>query len=262
MTIVDPAAQRRTDDRLDGRVAVVTGASRGIGEAVARRLSGLGSAVVVVGRNRGRLDSLTADLRERGGTAVAAPADVSSTEELDHLVEDVRAGFGRLDILVNNAGVMPPASRSERTSLEAWRAALDVNLTAAWYLATRARPLMTRGSTVVNISSTAASYPSIGLAPYCVSKAGLSMLTKVLALEWAAAGIRVVTVAPGKVPTDLSAGVVDYADRNGLEYNPLGRLGRPEEIADVVAYLASDRASFITGSTHVIDGGELLLAAQ
>lgn len=243
---------------LTGKTALVTGGSKGIGEATVRRLAEAGAEVAVVARTGAALDKLVTELTRIGHPVLGIPADVGQQDQLDGVLRTLRDTFGRLDILINNAGTAPASRRAENMPLTDWQHTLDVNLTAPWYLASRARDLMSRGSVVVNISSTAAYRPSIGMAPYNVSKAGLTMLTRALALEWASAGIRVVGVAPGKVATELSRAAISYAEAKRQKYNPQNRIADVTEIAELIFFLVTDEARFITGSTHVTDGGELL----
>jgi NAD(P)-dependent dehydrogenase (short-subunit alcohol dehydrogenase family) len=245
-----------------GKVALITGASRGIGAATARRLSALGANVVMAARSRDALDALAKELSVSGGTALAVPTDVSVSAELDALIAAVRDRFARLDILVNNAGVMPTAARIERISRGDWESVLAVNLTAPWYLSCRAHDLLAAGGgVIVNVSSTAAQYPSIGLAAYNTSKAALSMMSRSCALEWARDGIRVVTVIPGKTDTEMVRPILDFIENRNIPPNPMKRIGTAEEVAESIAYLVSERAAYITGATLVIDGGELINAA-
>jgi 3-oxoacyl-[acyl-carrier protein] reductase len=241
-------------------VAIVTGASRGIGAATANALAAGGASVVVAARSVDDLETVARGIRACGGDATVVRTDATDLAQLDALVEATLARYGRLDVLVNNAGLLPTAVRSERMAVADWRYAFELNVTAPWYLACRAKEAMVAGGggVVVNVSSTASLYPSVGFSAYNASKAALSMLTRTLALEWAAEGIRVVGVAPGKVDTALVAPIVTFSERHELPLNPLGRIGRPEEVADFIAYLASDRASFVTGSIVTIDGGEVL----
>jgi NAD(P)-dependent dehydrogenase (short-subunit alcohol dehydrogenase family) len=245
--------------------ALVTGASRGIGAAIAHRLAADGHAVLLAARKREALDKVAASVVEDGGVALAVATDITDPGAIDELVDTTRAFIGpggQLDVLVNNAGVLPHATRAERMSLDDWHTTVTLNVTSPWYLATRAHPLMRAGAVVVNISSSAAFYPSVGLSAYNASKAALNMVTRSLALEWARDGIRVVAVAPGKVDTDLVAPIMQWVERTDQAPNVLGRIGRPEEVADLIAYLVSDRATYMTGSIITIDGGELLTAGS
>lgn len=170
--------------------------------------------------------------------------------------------MGRLDVLVNNAGRLHTARRAERLGYEEWDLTLEINLTAPWALATKAEALMPTGGTILNVASTASYYPSTGLAAYDVSKAGLLMLTRVLALEWASAGIRVIGIAPGKVDTELLTPIKALTEAGKLTLNPQGRYGTPDEVAHLVEFLVSPAAAYITGVTIPIDGGELLVASS
>jgi len=249
-----------TGSSLAGKTAVVTGASRGIGAATAMALAARGAAVAVVGRKADTLDDVVAGIRAAGGTAVAMVADLADSDAVAGLVPRAVAELGGLDILVNNAGMLPEATRSESLERAGWDAVLALNLTAPWELASRAHPeLVARGGgVIVNVTSTAAYYPSIGLAHYCSSKAALEMTTKVLALEWARDGIRVVGIAPGRVDTELVRPIVAYDAKRGARPNPLNRLGRPEEVAATIAFVCSADGGYLTGTTLVIDGGELV----
>ena len=243
------------------RVAIVTGASQGIGAATARALASDGCAVVLAARSIDRLGSVASEIVESGGAASAVPTDMAHPDEIDHLVSETVRRFGRLDVLVNNAAMMPAATRSERMTLDTWSEAISVNLTGPWWLANRAHDAMVAtgdGGVIVNVTSTAATYPSVGFAAYNASKAALSMLTRTLALEWARDRVRVVGVAPGKIDTPMVEPIVAYAERRGDPLNPLGRIGRPDEVASLIAYLAGDLAAYMTGSIITIDGGELL----
>jgi NAD(P)-dependent dehydrogenase (short-subunit alcohol dehydrogenase family) len=242
------------------RVALVTGASRGIGAATARRLAADGFRVVLAARGADALAEEAAAITEAGGDALVVPTDATDLAALDALLEATREWGGRLDALINNAGILPVATRAEKMTIEDWHATLALDLTAPWYLASRAFPLMRAGSVVVNISSTAAYYPSVGLSAYNAAKSALLMVTRCLALEWARSGVRVVGVAPGKVETLLFQPIKRYVEATGQAPNVLGRIGEPEEVANLIGYLASPEAGFVTGSIFTIDGGELLTA--
>jgi NAD(P)-dependent dehydrogenase (short-subunit alcohol dehydrogenase family) len=245
---------------LAGKIAVVTGGSRGIGAATAVALAAHGASVMPVGRSAEALNDVVAGIRAAGGTAVPLIADLSDPDAVSELVPNVVAELGGLDILVNNAGMLPRAARAEKVSRADWDAVLTLNLTVPWELARRAHPILVQrgGGVVVNVTSTASSYPSIGLSHYCSSKAALEMTTKVLALEWARDKIRVVGIAPGRVDTELIKPIVAYDARRGARPNPLERLGRPEEVGAMIAFVCSSDGGYLTGTTIVIDGGELV----
>ncbi|KXF55776.1 hypothetical protein AXA44_36700 [Rhodococcus sp. SC4] len=248
------------DQALNGRRALVTGASRGIGAAIARTLAQRGAEVFLVARDKEKLANLADELSGFGAPVQVFAADLSDEHSVEQLISAVRDTGDRLDILVNNAGVLPKARRMEKLSRSEWNSILDLNLTSPWFLACRAKEMMapTGGGVIVNMASTAAFFPSAGLAPYNVSKAGLAMLTKVCALEWARDNVRVLGVAPGKVDTGMVAPILEWSEANNVEINPLRRIGDPTEIAKLVAYLVSDDASYMTGTVVPIDGGELL----
>ena len=246
-------------------VALVTGASRGIGAATARRLVADGHRVVLAARSAGPLDALASAIADDGGVALAVPTDLTDPVAVDALVEATRDFAGpddRLGVLVNNAGVLPEATRAERMTLDQWQSTLMLNLTAPWYVATRAHALMGEGSVVVNVSSSAAFYPSVGLSAYNASKAALNMVTRGLALEWARDGIRVVGIAPGLVDTELAVPITDWMTRTDQQVNPMGRLGTADEVAELIAFVASGKAGYMTGSIVTLDGGELLTASS
>ncbi len=242
-------------DRLDGRRAVITGASRGIGAATARRLASLGATVFLAARTKDAIAQLADEITQAGGAAIAIPTDVTSEASRQHLMHEVG---GELDVLVNNAGILPTAQRLEKLSTADWDEALAMHLIAPWHLSCLAREAMGGDGVIVNMTSTAAYRPSTGLATYAVSKTATMMLTRACALEWAADGIRVVGVAPGMTETEMIAPVVEWAKRTNYEFNPIGRFADPAEIADLIAYIVSDRARYITGCTLAIDGGELI----
>jgi 3-oxoacyl-[acyl-carrier protein] reductase len=193
---------------------------------------------------------------------VAVPADLTDRESLRVLTERVGEEFGGIDVLVNNAGMLPAAVLAGAVGWVEWDQVLGLNLSAPWYLACRAKELMGEGGVVVNNASTASYYPSRGLVAYNVSKAALVMLTRVLALEWARDGVRVVGVAPGKIDTELAQPILRWTEKTERPLNPIRRIGQAHEVAELVAFLASPQAGFITGVTVPIDGGELLTAGS
>ena len=245
---------------LDGEVARVSGASRGIGRATAVALAAAGAGVVLVGRSRPDLESVAAEIAAAGGRAAVCPADLAQAAGPGHSVAAGLAHFGRLDILVNNAGIAPAEPAAASDDFAAWQAVLRVNLDAVFRLsrlAARAMLERRRGS-IVNIGSIGGASALIASQPgYAATKAALVGLTTALAAEWAPLGVRVNTVAPGYIATEMNrktrqdpAFVEAVARRT-----PMGRFGTPAEVAAAVVFLASAHASYITGQTLFVDGG-------
>jgi NAD(P)-dependent dehydrogenase (short-subunit alcohol dehydrogenase family) len=244
--------------RLDGRVAVVTGAARGIGAAIAERLAELGS--VVVSADVSPPDDWSAtDLRARGAPdASMHQLDVGDDTACRRLVETVRRRHGRLDVLVNNAGVNARRAAADTDGAE-WARVLDTNLGGTVRMSLAALPLLRSGedAAVVNLGSTAGAVAIAGAAAYGVSKAAVMHLSRILAVEWARDGIRVNAVAPTIVPTGMTADVRSSQEylRDKLASIPLGRMAHPAEVASAVVYLASPAAAMITGEVLFVDGG-------
>jgi 3-oxoacyl-[acyl-carrier protein] reductase len=233
---------------LEGKTALVTGASRGIGRAIAQELAAAGASVVI-GYRSGK-DEAEALADEIGARAVQA--DVSSAEDAARLVEEA----GDLDILVNNAGLTRDGLLA-RMSDDDWRTVIDTNLSSVFYTCRAVtRPMMKkRGGSIVNISSIVGVHGNWGQTNYAASKAGIIGFTKSLARELGSRGVRANVVAPGYVKTQLTDVLPEEATQAMLSGTPLGRLGEPEDVAGAVRFLCSDEASFITGEVLLVDGG-------
>ena len=246
--------------RLDGRVAVVTGASSGMGVTFAEALAAAGARVVVAARRTERLRALVLEIEQRGGQAHAVTCDVSREEEVDRLVSETLGAFGGADVLVNNAGFTTVIAAEEQ-SAEDFRAHLDVNLTGAFLCAQRfGRHMLEQGrGNIVNVASVLGFVASgqIRQAAYAASKGGVVNLTRELAAQWARRGVRVNALAPGWFPTEMTADM--FGDERSLVWmrsrTPLGRGGQLDELIGPLLFLASDASSFVTGHVLTVDGG-------
>jgi 3-oxoacyl-[acyl-carrier protein] reductase len=243
--------------RLDGKSALVTGASGGIGAAIARALHNQGAAVVLSGTRRDALEALAAEL---GVRAFVCPADLRDAAEPDALIESAEQAAGPLWAVVNNAG-MTRDMLALRMSDQDWQAVLDVDLSAPFRLARAVLRgmLRRRAGRIVNIASIVGSTGNAGQANYAAAKAGLVGMTKALAQEVASRGITVNAVAPGFVTTAMTDKLSEQQRTKLTEAIPLGRIGKPEDIAAAVAYLASDEAGWVTGATLHVNGGMAML---
>jgi 3-oxoacyl-[acyl-carrier protein] reductase len=241
---------------LEGRVAIVTGGSRGIGWAIALSLVESGASVVVSSRDAGRVGAAGRELESLGGAALAVAGDVAKQEDVERVVAQARERFGRIDILVNNAGVTRDALLV-RMKNEDWDEVLNVNLRGAFLMTRAVAKVMMRqkGGRIVNVSSTAGVMGNAGQANYSAAKAGLIGLTKATARELARWGILVNAVAPGLIDTEMAAGIPAEARQALLTQVPLKRIGQAREVAEVVRFLASDGASYITGQVIHVNGG-------
>jgi len=250
------------------KVVLVTGATSGIGRAVALRFAESGARVVAAGRNAEALREVGSAIKSAGGEPLTIAADVTKEEDVRHLMQRAVGESGRLDVLVNAAGHISNGS-IEDTSLAAWDQMLDVNLRAVFHLMQLATPhlIATRGN-IVNISSVTGLRSFPGVLAYCVSKAGVDQLTRCAALELAPKGVRVNAVNPGVVISNLHrrGGMNEDNYSAFLEHSkathPIGRPGEPHEIADLIFFLASPNAAWITGETISIDGGRHLTCAR
>jgi 3-oxoacyl-[acyl-carrier protein] reductase len=240
---------------LTGKVALVTGASRGIGAAIAKTLAAQGATVVAAARGS-NADASVAEIAARGGTAESASLDVTNPSTVELVVEGALTRHGRIDILVNNAGI----TRDQlmlRMKRDDWDAVIATNLTAA-YTCTQAvlRSMIKRRSgRIITISSVVGQMGNAGQVNYAASKAGLIGMAKALAREVASRGITVNVVAPGMIDTEMTRAVGTEASQAWAAQIPLGRLGTPEDVANVVCFLASDEAAYITGQVIAVNGG-------
>ncbi len=241
---------------LSDKVAIVTGASRGIGRVLALALAGQGAKVVVSARNAEALETLTAEIKAQGGDALAVVGDVALEDDANNLIGQTIAIYGKIDILVNNAGITRDGLLLRMKS-DDWDAVLDTNLKGA-FLCTRAvAKFMSkqRSGRIINMSSVVGEMGNAGQANYCASKAGLIGLTKSVARELARRNVTANVITPGFIVTDMTENMTDKAREAMTEQIPLGRLGEPEDVANAVLFLASDQSSYITGQVLGVNGG-------
>jgi len=243
---------------LSGKVAVVTGAGKGLGEQIALALAEAGADLALVGRNRRNLEAVAAGARRMGRKAIVIRADVRREKDVARIARQAYESFRRIDILVNNAGVIQRAP-AMKISLRDWQEVIDTNLTGPFLCMKACHPIMARqgGGGIINMASGAGLFGRANMSSYCASKAGLANLTRALAVEWAKDKIRVNAIAPGQFETDMGAPLLDdkKALREFMKNIPLRRIGKPREIGLWAVMLASDAAAFMTGQIVVVDGG-------
>lgn len=241
---------------LEGRIALVTGASRGIGRVTALALAEQGADVIVCARSAKLLDEIAAQIEALGRRALVVTTDVAKAADIDNLVERALAAFGRVDILVNNAGITRDGLLL-RMKEDDWNSVLDTNLKSAFLLSRALAKVMSkqRYGRIINISSVVGEIGNPGQANYAASKAGLLGLTKSVARELARRNITVNAITPGFIETEMTDALGEKARNELLERIPLGRLGQAEDVAHAVLYLASDHAGYVTGQTLGVNGG-------
>jgi meso-butanediol dehydrogenase / (S,S)-butanediol dehydrogenase / diacetyl reductase len=252
--------------RLSNKVAIITGATSGIGEATALLFAEEGAEVVITGRRAMLGERVVDEIRERGGRGLFVQADHREAGACSRVVERTLADFGRIDILFNNAGIVTGGT-AETTTDEVWDQTLAINVTAVWQMSRLVIPIMKKQGqgVIVNNGSDWSVVAGKDAFPYIVSKGAVGMMTKAMAIDFARDNIRVNAVCPGDTLVDrwLEKGYFEYSDpvsleqamRDSSDYIPMGRFGRPEEIARAVLFLASDDSSFMTGHLLLVDGG-------
>ena len=244
---------------LSGRVALITGASQGIGHASALKLAESGASVAAAARNQSKLDELVGQITAAGGKAAAFPLDVADEEQIKSVVKAVIAHFGKIDILVNNAGITRDqlVMRMKRAD---WDAVLHTNLTSAYLCIQQVigSMLKQRWGRIINVTSVFGQMGQAGQANYAASKAGLIGLTMAIAREVGSRNITCNAIAPGFIATAMTEGLPEEIKQSGLKMIPLGRIGTPEDVAGAVSFLASEEASYITGHVLNINGGMLM----
>src|SRR5271154_1911889 len=245
--------------KLEGRVALVTGASQGIGHACALALAREGASVAVAARNQQKLEDLVSQITAAGGKAAAFVMDVAEEEQVKSGIKSALAQFGKIDILVNNAGITRDqlVMRMKRAD---WDLVLNTNLTSAYLCIQQVigSMLKQRWGRIINVTSVFGQMGQAGQANYAASKAGLIGLTMAMAREVASRNITCNAVAPGFIETSMTSGFSEDFKQNALKVIPLGRIGTPEDVANSVAFLASDEASYITGHVLSVNGGMLM----
>lgn len=246
------------DISLKDKVALITGASRGIGRAIALEMARAGADIILASRKQADLEKVADEIKALSRKAVPVAAHVARMEDISNLVSKAKEEFGRIDILVNNAATNPTMEPAIDISERAWDSIMNLNVKGLFFLSQAVARVMREhgGGSIINISSIAGVTPDI-LPVYSISKAAVNMVTKVLAKEWAQYGIRVNTISPGQTKTKFSEALWGNPDilKYIIDRTPLKRIAEPEEMAGAAVFLASDKASFITGQNLIVDGG-------
>ena len=246
------------DVLLKGKVALVTGASRGIGRAIALEMAKSGADVVIASRKLADLEKVADEIRALGRKSLAVAAHIGRMDEITGLVNKAKAEFGRIDILVNNAATNPTMEPAIDASERAWDSLMNLNLKGLFFLSQAVARVMREhgGGVIINISSAAGVTPDI-LPIYSISKAAVNMATRVMAKEWAQFGVRANTISPGETKTAFSEALWGNPEilKHILDRTPLKRIAEPEEMAHAAVFLASDKSAFITGQNLIVDGG-------
>ena len=245
--------------KLSNKIAVITGASQGIGKVIAEVLSSAGAHVICVARTENKIKALANEINKKSGTASYKPCDISDGEAFASLINDTVKEYGKLDILINNAGITKDALVM-RMNEDQWDTVINTNLKGAFYgMKAAIRPMMkNRSGRIINITSIVGLTGNPGQANYAASKAGLIGMTKSIAKEVATRGITVNCIAPGWIGTDMTDELSDATKDQFLSRIPIGRIGAPEDIAHAALFLASDEANYITGQTITVDGGRII----
>jgi NAD(P)-dependent dehydrogenase (short-subunit alcohol dehydrogenase family) len=247
--------------QLEGKTAIVTGASRGIGKAIARGFAQAGADLVLVSRNLPALEIVANEIEAFGRKVFPISADIGNPEDINNVVETAIKIFPRIDILLNNAGISPILKKAEEMSFKEWEEIVRVNLTGTFlFCQATGKVMIQQGSgKIINMVSVGAVVGFPRQIAYCATKGGILQLTKVLAIEWTRYNIQVNAIGPAYLETELTKGMRDskIISENLLRRTPMGRFGKPEEIVGAAIYLASDASSYVTGQTLFVDGGWL-----
>lgn len=253
--------KEQAEGRLAGRTALVTGAGKGLGRAIALGFAGAGADVVLMARTRADLEAVAREVEALGRQALVAVADATDSRQVDAAVEQAVARFGRIDVLAHAAGGSLRKPSVEVTD-EEWDGVISANLSSTFKVCRAVgRHMLAQGSgSIINLSSTAGMRGRAGNAPYSAAKAAVINLSRALAMEWAPKGVRVNVLAPGRFLTPLTEAEMSVPEKYAafVRQVPLGRIGKPEEIQDIAVWLASDASAYVTGSTITLDGGQTL----